>query len=824
MPANPPPQQLHYAAIIENSDDAIVSKNLDGIVQTWNASAERIFGYSAQEMIGQSITKIIPRERLGEEPEILRKIRSGERVDHFQTVRQRKDGRLIDVSVTISPIRDTNGAIVGVSKIARDITAAKRNERERERLYSLGRTMAAEMNIEAIVQAITDAATEITGAQFGAFFYNVVNEAGEAYTLYTLSGVPREHFEKFPMPRNTQVFGPTFSGAGIVRSDDITKDPRYGKNPPYHGMPAGHLPVRSYLAVPVVSRDKHVIGGLFFGHETTGIFDQQSENVVAAIAGHASVALENARLHQEVTENMQRFQQLANTIPQLAWMARSDGNIFWFNRQWYEYTGMPETNGPVIVGDPYIDPDDLPRVREKWERSIRAGDSWEDTFNIRRRDGVLRPFLSRARPVRDKSGHIVLWFGTNTDVTEQHELVRNREELLAAERAARAEAERVSRMKDEFLATLSHELRTPLNAIVGWCQLIQRPGMDQETLEEGMEVICRNARAQTQLIEDLLDMSRIVSGKIRLDVQRVNLVEVIQAALETVRPAVESRDIRVQAVLDPLAGPVMGDPNRLQQIAWNLLSNAAKFTPKKGKITVLLERVNSHVQFTVSDTGEGIDADFLAHVFDRFRQADASTSRRHGGLGLGLAIVKQLVELHGGHVRAKSPGKGQGSTFTVELPLAVTTETTGQRHPKTPASTDFPAMSTLSLAGVRVLVVEDEADARELLRRLLTDHKAEVTLAGSADEAMVFLKQQRFDVVVSDIGMPTVDGYEFMRMLRRLPRDQGGKTPAIALTAFARSEDRTRAMIAGYQVHLSKPIEAPELIATVANAAGVSPG
>jgi PAS domain S-box-containing protein len=815
MPNHPPAQHLHYAAIIENSDDAIVSKDLDGIVQSWNAAAERIFGYTAQEMVGQSITKIIPRDRLDEEPEILRKIGAGERVDHFQTIRQRKDGRPIDVSVTISPIRDAAGNIIGASKIARDITVAKRYERERERLYSLGKTMAAELNTEAIVQAITDAATQITGAQFGAFFYNVTDEAGEAYTLYTLSGVPREHFEKFPMPRNTEVFGPTFSGTGIVRSDDITKDPRYGKNAPYHGMPAGHLPVRSYLAVPVFSREHKVIGGLFFGHSTPAMFDQQSETVVTAIAAHASVALENARLHQEVQENMQRFQQLANTIPQLAWMARSDGNIFWFNQQWYDYTGMDPATLDNLSGFNFLHPKELPRVREKWHQAVKAGDTWEDTFDIRRHDGAYRPFLSRARPVRDKAGNIVLWFGTNTDVTEQHELVRSREELLAAERAARAEVERVSRMKDEFLATLSHELRTPLNAIVGWCQLIQRPSIDDETLEEGLEVICRNARAQTQLIEDLLDMSRIVSGKIRLDVQRVNLSDVIHAALETVRPAVESREIRVNALLDPVAGPVIGDPNRLQQIAWNLLSNAAKFTPRKGKITVLLERVNSHVEFTVSDTGEGIAPEFLPHVFDRFRQADASISRKHGGLGLGLAIVKQLVELHGGHVLAKSDGKGKGATFVVELPLAVTLGPAERHHPRTPENIEIPGISTLSLEGVRVLVVEDEPDARELLRRLLVEHKARVTTAGSAKEALDFLKQNTVDVLISDIGMPDIDGYEFIRILRELPTEAGGKTPAIALTAFARSEDRTRAMLAGYQVHLSKPIEGPELIATV---------
>jgi PAS domain S-box-containing protein len=819
MTDSAPSVELHHRAIVENSDDAIVSKNLNGIVQTWNISAERIFGYTSEEMVGQSITKIIPVDRLEEEPAILSRIGRGERVDHFETIRQRKDGRLIDVSVTISPIRDATGKVVGVSKIARDITAAKRAARERERLYSLGKAMVGAYEVSEIVQSIVDAATELSGAQFGAFFYNVVNAAGESYMLYTISGVPREHFSKFPMPRNTEVFGPTFAGTGVVRSDDITKDPRYGKNAPYHGMPEGHLPVRSYLAVPVFSREEQVIGGLFFGHSTPGVFDEQSEAVVGAIAGHAGVALENARLQREVKENMERFQQLANAIPQMAWMVRADGEVFWYNDRWYSYTGTEA--GKTVNPTSLLEPGEAGRVLEKWKKAMESGEAWEDTFSIRRHDGVYRTFLSRAHAFRDAGGKIVLWFGTNTDVTDQQELMKEREELLGAERAARAESERVSRMKDEFLATLSHELRTPLNAILGWCQLMRRATDDAATMGEGLEVIERNARAQTQLIEDLLDMSRIVSGKIRLDVQRVDLVQVVEGAVETVKPGADAKNIVLRKVLDPLAGPVSGDPSRLQQVVWNLLSNAIKFTPKGGKVTVLLERVNSHVEVTISDTGEGITPEFLPHVFDRFRQADATTTRKHGGLGLGLAIVKQLVELHGGQVRVKSAGKGLGTTFSVSLPIAVTKEEErGREHPKSEAGRGMPEVSGISLEGLRVLVVEDEPDARELIRRLLTEHRAVVRTAGSADEGMSMMMAETPEVIISDIGMPGKDGYQFLREVRKLPAAHGGKTPAIALTAFARSEDRTRAMLAGYQVHLSKPIDGHELVATVAGVTG----
>jgi CheY-like chemotaxis protein/nitrogen-specific signal transduction histidine kinase len=414
-----------------------------------------------------------------------------------------------------------------------------------------------------------------------------------------------------------------------------------------------------------------------------------------------------------------------------------------------------------------------------------------------------------------------MWFGTNTDITEQQTIAKEKEDLLGAERAARAEAERVNRMKDEFLSTLSHELRTPLNAILGWSQLIQRSKGDAETLEEGLGVIERNARVQTQLIEDLLDMSRIISGKVRLDVQRIDPAAVLEAAIASVQQSADAKGIRIVKVLDPLAGPVAGDPNRLQQVVWNLLNNAIKFTPKGGKVTVLPERVNSHIEITVADTGQGIKAEFLPYVFDRFRQGDATTTRKHGGLGLGLAIVKHLVELHGGKVRVKSPGEGQGATFSVEIPIvAARQEEKDREHPTAPGFQAAGACEQIALDRRTVLVVDDEPDARELLRRLLAECKAEVLLADSAKAALEIVKNRRPDVLISDIGMPDQDGYELIRDIRRLPAEQGGKTPAIALTAFARSEDRMRALMAGYQAHIAKPVEPQELIVTVASVGG----
>lgn len=400
------------------------------------------------------------------------------------------------------------------------------------------------------------------------------------------------------------------------------------------------------------------------------------------------------------------------------------------------------------------------------------------------------------------------------------QLAEERQALLVSERAARSEAEHAGRMKDEFLATLSHELRTPLNAILGYATLIRMSELKSDELEEATATIERNAKLQAQLIEDLLDMNRIVSGKVRLEIQELELAEVIEAAISTVRPSAEAKQIRLQKVIEPVTGLVRGDAARIQQIVWNLLSNAVKFTPKWGKIQVSLARVNSHVEIQVTDTGQGIAPDFLPSVFDRFRQADATTTRRHGGLGLGLAIVKQLVELHGGTVAAASPGEGQGTTFTVTLPVAAVQGvelTSAREHPRALAHSG--ANVTVQLTGVRVLVVDDEPDATTLVKRVLEEYEAEVVMAESARTAFSLLAEQPFSVLVSDIGMPEEDGYQFLKRVRNhdgLNRE----IPAVALTAFARAEDRTRAALAGFQTHLSKPVAAGELLAIVANLAG----
>ncbi|MEO5722649.1 MAG: PAS domain-containing protein [Chthoniobacterales bacterium] len=469
-----------------------------------------------------------------------------------------------------------------------------------------------------------------------------------------------------------------------------------------------------------------------------------------------------------------------------------------------------------------IHPADRKQTEAAVRRAIERREDYASEYRTIWQDGTLHWIAARGRPVYAADGTALRLAGVTQNITARKVADEQREDLLNAERAARAEAERVGRMKDEFLATLSHELRTPLNAIFGWTQLMKSGLDDADEVAEAVNVIDRNVRVQTKLIDDLLDMNRIISGKLRLDVQNTELSESIEAAIETVKPAAEARGIRIEKILDPLAAPMSGDPARIQQIIWNLLSNAIKFTPKGGKVQVVLARVNSHIEISVADTGQGISAEFLPYVFDRFRQADASTNRKHGGLGLGLAIVKQLAELHGGNIRVASGGAGLGTTFRVSLPTKIVHHEepeTDRVHPAAQSGVRRHRKNAL-LQGLRVLVVDDEPDARELLRRMLEDCGAHVSSAASAAEAFAAAVAETPEVLVSDIGMAEVDGYELLKRLRAAGIGDRHKMPAIALTAFARSEDRSRALLEGFSAHLSKPVEPAELLATIAAVTG----
>jgi signal transduction histidine kinase/ActR/RegA family two-component response regulator len=456
-----------------------------------------------------------------------------------------------------------------------------------------------------------------------------------------------------------------------------------------------------------------------------------------------------------------------------------------------------------------------------------------------------------AVPVISRSGEVLggLFFGDPRVgvFTKQHEqiviglasqaaIAMDNARLFDTAKRAHAEAERVatekerlyrqaqesSRLKDEFLATISHELRTPLNAILGWAHIVRNGHLDSNAYAKAIDTIERNARAQAQLIDDLLDVSRIITGKLRLEVRPADPNSFIEAAIEALRPAAEAKGVKVQRIIDTQVISIPGDPVRLQQVVWNMLSNAIKFTPRGGRVQVRLERVNSHIDIVVSDTGQGITPEFLPHVFDRFRQADQRTTRQHGGMGLGLAIVRHLVELHGGTVAAFSKGENQGSTFIVSLPVTPVyqVDEMGTRVHPTAADFSSPSENVERLDGLKILVLDDEKDTRELLEAGLRQCGAEVMLADSANEAFEAIATEIPDVLISDIGMPVEDGYDVIRRLRSLPPEKGGRLPAIALTAYARVDDRMQALKAGYQMHVPKPVELAELAAVVASVAG----
>jgi signal transduction histidine kinase/ActR/RegA family two-component response regulator len=552
-------------------------------------------------------------------------------------------------------------------------------EPELEILNRLGLALAGQLEMESLVKAVTDAGVAITGAAFGAFLY----KDGAQQATHYVTGVPPETVA-FPSFPDINVLGSPFLDA-VSRSDDLTLNPLSG-HLPFKQMPAGHLPARSYLAAPIRSGAGGLLGGLFFGHPDPGFFHERDERLVAGLAAHAAIAVDNAHLYREARE-------------------------------------------------------------------------------------------------------------------------------------ARAAAESANGLKDEFLATLSHELRTPLTAIVGWADLLHRGKLSPEETTKAVDTIIRSATAQNQIINELLDVSRIVTGKLQLDLRPVDIAEIVTAAIGTVTPAANAKGIRLQLIQNPAGNTVMGDPERLQQVFWNLLSNAIKFTSKNGRVRVSVESVGSSVEVIVTDNGQGIGAEFLPHVFDRFTQEDSSSTRQVRGLGLGLSIARQLAELHGGSIVGESPGLGRGSTFTARFPRSPVTATSLLPRVYSQADEGAGPEEPPDLTGIRVLVVEDDDDARGLLEKVLETRGALVKTTSSAREALDFLALERVDVLLCDIEMPGTDGYQLIRELRLRPAQKGGAVPAVALTAYARTEDRLRALRAGFQLHLAKPVHPTELATVVSSLA-----
>lgn len=509
------------------------------------------------------------------------------------------------------------------------------------------------------------------------------------------------------------------------------------------------------------------------------------------------------------------FRTLADTMPQLFWVIRPDGYHEYCNQRWHDYIGLTleQAHGSGIYQ--MIHSADLFNTMRTFEEAVQTGKMFITEHRLRRSsDGEYRWHLSQALPLYDQDGQIVKWFGSSTDIHDQKLMVEERAQALERERAARMELERVNRMKDEFLAVVSHELRSPLNAILGWSRLLQTRTFDPQKTEQALASIERNAQSQTQLIEDLLDISRIIRGNVRLDLRPISLIPCIQAAIDTIRPTATAKSIAINFHFDPEIGSISGDPDRLQQIVWNLLSNAVKFTPAGGQVAVRVRALHPMAQIQVSDTGKGIHPDFLPHVFERFRQADATTTRTQGGLGLGLAIVRNLVELQGGQIRAYSAGEGKGATFTVELLLlAPASQNFEANYPQFYRQTTLD--TPLNLTGIKVLIVDDEKDTCEFLQATLEQYGATVVSAVSAAEALQLLQAHKPNVLLSDIGMPDEDGYALIRRIRSLPHHQGGQIPAAALTAYAREGDRLQVLDAGFHIHIPKPIEPIQLLTVI---------
>ncbi|HKX30958.1 MAG TPA: ATP-binding protein [Blastocatellia bacterium] len=466
--------------------------------------------------------------------------------------------------------------------------------------------------------------------------------------------------------------------------------------------------------------------------------------------------------------------------------------------------------------------EDRLQQREPWAAEVNAGGPFTSEYRVVWPDGTIRWLLAAGQVIFDGRGQPIRLLGVVSDLTDRKLAEEERERLLESERKAREAADAAGRAKDDYIAVISHELRSPLNAMLGWANILaSKTPPDHETTVKAIDVIKRSARQQLQLIEDLLDTTRISRGKLKLETKPVNLVSVIERAFDVVSPAAEAKAIAIKEVLDATAGQVTGDPDRLQQVVWNLLSNAIKFTPAGGEVEIRLERVGSHARLSVRDFGCGIKPELLPHVFDRFRQGDASSTRRHAGLGLGLNLVRQLTELHGGTVGVESAGEGQGATFTLNLPIAPEFEKShGIRRQRYLADGERHGLPVDSLTGLRILVIDDEADAREILSAILASYGIVVKSCGSAGEALAALVEWHPDLLISDIGMPGEDGYTLIRKIRSLAPEQGGTVPAIALTAYTRAEDRVRALAAGYKTHVPKPVDPAELAVVIAALAG----
>ena len=736
-------------------------------------------------------------------------------------------------------------------------------------LYRIGLIVAGELDAGKLVEAITQTAVDLTGAHIGAFLPATHGNpggvaapysagAGASNPAFALSSLDphamfgddlevRAALQSLPQAAPAPDAGANaatspassndwraanlqtderFARASTLAANELLETEDETRSPLRTPFGAGHV-LASYLAAPIIARSGEWLGALFLGHPQPDRFGKNAELLLHGLAGQAALSLENARLFEQAQREKaalaaleERYRLITEQMPQIVWIADARGAHLYFNQRWFEFTGLSPRESYGLGWSKPLHPDDADRAQMRWQHSLDTGAPYEIEYRFRRYDGEYHWFLVRALPLRDEAGRISQWFGTCTDVDDAKIAAAQRARALESEERARLEAEKANRLKDEFLAVVSHELRTPLTPILGWLELLKTDDPDADFRRQAYDVIERNTRAQAQIVNDLLDVSRIVSGKLKLELKAIDLRDVMSAALETVEPTARVKGVNLDADLPASAAINVGDADRLQQVAWNLISNAVKFTPRGGQVTVCLARQHSHYIIEIVDSGAGIAPEFLPHVFERFRQADASSTRATGGLGLGLSIVRHLVEQHGGTVGVDSRGLGLGSTFRVCLPIAPVVPAVPEAKGQTNEPGELAHDERQSLKGLKILAVDDEADAREMLQALLSRYGARVETAPNARAALEVFAQFRPDILLSDIGMPEADGYWLIAQIRALDDSSGGQTPAIALTAYARSEDFQRALDAGFGNHLAKPIAPAKLVAALRELAG----
>jgi PAS domain S-box-containing protein len=852
---------LRLAAIISSSDDAIVSKDLDGTIRSWNRAAELLFGYTAAEAVGRSIRIIIPADRQAEEDELLARIGRGESIEHFETIRRRKDGTLIPISLTVSPVRNEFGQVVGISKIARDLSEKRRAEQD----LQAARTGQADLQRRLIMLAaasgsllvsprlddVMPAALTLAGQLLDADGCAVWRFSNGEWRMGAVQGVSEAFANRIITSNGTGGAATSIPFVDPLALSDVASLPMLDEQRAAYTAEG----IASMIAVPLrIGSD--LSGTLACYYRTPRQFTEVEVETARALGNLVSAAITTAELYDAQRRSREQSDMIAEAAAALAASLDYQETLRRIVRlcvphiaDWCAVDLESEQGTVERLAVAHVDSVKVEKARQLQKRFPPDPASPLGIHQVLRSGApVLVPEVTDAMlqalargpehlaavrdlgvcsymcvPLRTHGRTIgVLTFvagqsGRHYGASDLQfaQDIASRAALAVENSRAYEQVRRANRVKDEFLATLSHELRTPLNAILGYSRMLKSGMVSSDRLPRAVEIIHKNAAALAKIVEDVLDVSRIVSGKLRLKTQPLDLGPLLALSVETVQPAAEAKGITLQAVMEPGLTQVNGDPDRLQQVMWNLLSNAVKFTPNQGTVTVSVEPSDAHVAISVVDSGVGIAEEFLPHIFERFRQGDSRFAREFGGLGLGLAIARHIVEMHGGTIEAFSEGVGKGSTFKVTLPVSHV-----QLRPVATAAASKPVESyDRRLEGVHVMVVDDETDALQMVRELLETAGARVTTAASADEALTLLEQERPDLILTDIGMPSVDGFELIRRIRQMPRSIRN-LPAAALTAYAQPEDRTRALRSGFQVHLAKPIDPGELITAVESLAG----